>query len=386
MKKYLILFFILIFFRTQGQIVYSFKELLGDYNIGYFDTVVTSNIEYKYNKYQSNAPLFIKIWHPIPQNNFNKSNFLSFNEIYNINSSIYKFITDTINRYNNLNFIEYNIAYTFPDYKNIKYRNSSNEQIFESILNFKTNSTYISSNLKQKQFPIIYYLHGSLGNAAENFIMAEYFASRGYIFISCSMHLPFDNIIFGINEINFDFSNYLNTLFHFGEKISNNNKQYIIAHSWGAQLALLLLKNNSNIDGLISLETTLEYPKDSAIYKDRWPELYQLLVKEKFRYSIPIMFLAGETTDNMFEFFNRQLNNKVLKLSSIIPFGHESYTSVYHLRYFLDSELEQLDKDILKSQWNLYKIHLNLYEDFLNHITNNGNVIEWKMDVNFKKH
>jgi hypothetical protein len=80
-------------------------------------------------------------------------------------------------------------------------------------------------------YPVIVYHHGSQGMTDENSIMAEYFASRGYIFVSANFHLPYPNTIYGLLPYDLEKDNKHNqssarNVIHFAKSISTNNQVF----------------------------------------------------------------------------------------------------------------------------------------------------------------
>src|SRR5690606_5623430 len=126
-------------------------------------------------------------------------------------------------------------------------------------------------------FPVIVYHHGSQSNSFENVAMAEYFASRGFVFVSSNFHLPFENKSFGLKP----FDRYiageeeqsLQTVVEFAQSLSTSSAVFFIGHSMGAQMGLRTFDENPTIKGMVSLETTLEFKEDYEQIKEMWPEV-----------------------------------------------------------------------------------------------------------------
>ena len=74
------------------------------------------------------------------------------------------------------------------------------------------------------------------------------------------------------------------------------------------------------------------------------------------------------------------LSSFTLQVSSKKAFGHESYTSVYFLRYLNRKIYKQPDSNRLKGQFKMYIQNLKLIESFLNkQLTNQElNINEFK--------
>ena len=110
-------------------------------------------------------------------------------------------------------------------------------------------------------FPVIVYHHGNQGPSDENYLMAEYFASRGYIFVSANFELPFANHSFGYREGNIKKPNTSTPkkLIEFAKSISSSEQLFYVGHSYGAQVGFCILHEEGLADAFVSMETTMEF-------------------------------------------------------------------------------------------------------------------------------
>src|SRR5690606_34502193 len=148
------------------------------------------------------------------------------------------------------------------DEEPIDYGNLSHAEILKKIKDTPTQT--VRSKLTKKTFPVIVYHHGSQGLSDENSIMAEYFASHGYIFISCNFHLPYPDMPFGLLPYDLETKSKHNqssakTILKFARNLAQDKGVYFIGHSWGAQEGWCFLNEENYADAFISMETTIEF-------------------------------------------------------------------------------------------------------------------------------
>ncbi len=207
--------------------------------------------------------------------------------------------------------------------------------------------------------------------------MAEYFASRGFIFVSSNFHLPYENTTFGLKPfeklIIEEDEESLRTVVRFAQSLSYSSSVFFIGHSWGAQMGLRSFDQDTSIKGMISLETTIEFKNDYAIIREIWPEVFEKVVTQKSYYPFPILFCAATGQEKPFDFFESLNTPHITFASTKEQFEHNAYTSIFYLRYFLENEVLQTDKLILKDRLNIYSKHLELMTEFLNEILENKN-------------
>ncbi|MEP1033786.1 hypothetical protein [Ekhidna sp.] len=347
---------------------------LGDYGIGFCDTVIynsdirfdflhDSTTSYTQYDYIGPTPLFLQIWHPVKPNNLEPMMLKDFRnrDLSPELQSVYDPLIEKMDSF----FVKYNIVEDFINYDSIDYGNYSYFDVLDTLMTFKTMSSYqiISDKL---DFPVVVYHHGGQGLSDENFLMAEYFASKGYIVVSSNFHLPFENKTYGYEGVDFDDTELPKSVIQFAKTLTTNDQLYFIGHSSGAQVGFKFLHESHGVDAFISLETTLE-GRDPAYLKseDGWPKLAKIIDEHKLDYVIPILMIANTQEEKSFPLFDELQNAQMIQISQKEMFGHESYTAGYLLRYLYRNKFTQPDTAELKTQLSLYSKQLLLYESFL---------------------
>lgn len=356
MKTFSLLSFqLLIIYNLAAQKFYS----------GYDDTILYNTKQaYNFAEYNGPAPLFVQIWHPVKRQP--KTESLTFGQLRNEHlpgnlNAIYR----ELESLSDSSFLDYNLLYTIDTDDEIGYDGHSHADLLEETKLIPTRS-YRSKQSETGKFPVIIYHHGAQGISDENYLMAEYFASRGYVFISANFHLPYAGRTYGSipwGSSYFD-TTAIATLTNFAAKLAGDQHVYAIGHSWGAQVLWHYLKDNQQIDGFLSLETSLEFETDTAKVMDLWPELYQTLETGKGRYNMPVLLMAATETDQTFPWF-RGCSRVQYYCSPKTAFHHESYTSAFFSRYFMREHLPQPDEAELERQHGLYNELLEISFRFL---------------------
>ena len=346
---------------------------LGAYNIGYCDTIIFDNsLNYSQFNYEGPAPIFVQIWHPYVSKESRKH--MTYGDF---RSPKIPQELDII--YNELSirldsaFIRHNISEEYKTWKKIEYKNYSHEEILAIVKTQKTQSSF--KQLQQDtNFPIIVYHHGNQGPSDENYLMAEYFASRGYIFVTANFELPFANHPFGYREGNLKKPNTTTPkkLIEFAKSISKSNQLFYIGHSYGAQVGFCILHEKGLADAFVSMETTMEFEwpiRPLEHVTNTWPVLYSTMMNHQKDYQLPMLMMANTRENPPFVFFNElfpEIHHRyTLQVSSKRDFGHDSYTSVYFLRYLKRKIYKQPDSNRLKDQLRMYVQNIKLIESFL---------------------
>jgi dienelactone hydrolase len=367
-----LLYTVLLFLSFKGTAQDSFYNSIemGKYNVGFFDTLIFSDsLTYNQYGYVGKAPIFVQVWHPIkPVAN---PNYLSYSDFRNQKlPANLRAVYDALNQQANAVFIETNVATALSTYESIDYGSSSYEDVFNKLKMIQTKS--IHANLTKKtKYPIIVYHHGTQGISDENYVMAEYFASRGYIFVSANYHLPYPELIYGLTESVTNNQSAVKTVIEFANTLSSNKYTFYAGHSWGAQTGWCFLNEPGWADAFVSLETTIEYKEDSLQIKDMWPYVYETIKTKKSSYAIPILMFANTQVDEPFWFFENTCSSNLYFASIKDYLEHNSYTSVYLMRYFLSASFNLPDKEILGNQIKLYALHLHLMHDFFQSVITN---------------
>lgn len=345
------------------------------YSVAYSDTTIyCEGLNYTAYNYAGAAPLFVQIWHPVEGGSVGKR--LTYGELRmsDVPEEL-KGVYAALNGKLDTAFIDYNIAYTVDEEEDIDYGGRSLGEVLDSLKTFPTQSYYAALD-SDNDFPVIVYHHGAQSVADENFVMAEYFASRGYIFVSANFHLPYNNMPIGgapfLSEQVFRNDQMaVKQLIEFSRSLTHNNQLFFMGHSWGAQSGWCLLHEEGWADAFVSLETTLEDKTDTVKIKSRWPEMYAIIHEQKAKYALPILLLAGTETDEKFHFFEVENSKPMYYVSTKTPFYHNSFTSVFLMRYYFQSTFKQPDIALLENQIQLYHIQMEMIYQFFESVRNN---------------
>lgn len=372
--------------KYKRQIIYSFFFCLGiltckaqdtfyDYitlgknRIGFDVTLLfDSAIQYQQYGYNGPAPIFAKIWYPIEDTvNLKYLKFGDFNtdrvpaELAEVHRELSKHMDEL--------FIRDGITYDIVTDAPIDYGNISTQEVLDRIKLTETKS--IATEITSKMdYPVIVYHHGAQGLSIENTIMGEYFASKGYIFISANFHLPYPNTIYGLLPYNLENEKMhrqstAKAVIQYAKTLTTHNNLTYIGHSWGAQEGWCFLNDSVYATAFVSMETTLEYRTDTATIKETWPYVYDALKTKQNKFSIPILLFAAYEQNMRFDFFKGLSNKEMIYASYKKPFTHNSYTSLLMMRYFLHNTLPQTDSEIMLTQIKGYAAHLYLISAFL---------------------
>lgn len=379
MLKPVVLFCLLL---VQGFSVKAQENLyqylkLGAYSVGFMDTVLfDSTYTYQAYAYNGKKPHFIQVWHPLTEQP-KQENALTVNQFYttSTNSSLSS-VQQQLNKHYQEAVIRDGIEENLVTGEANQFGAYSHTDVLGLVGELATKSSFCQLK-KPSQFPVIVYHHGAQSNSFENFAMAEYFASRGFIFVSANFHLPYENTLFGLKPFSKLIKNEdeqsLKTVLEFAQSLSNSSAIFFVGHSWGAQMGFRTLDGDSSIKGFVSLETTIEYKTDHEKIKEMWPEVYQKVVTDSVHYPFPMLLCAATGQEKPFEFF-KQLNAQHLCFAPTKEeFEHNAYTSTFYLRYFINNNIPQPDKAILKDRLHYYVKHLELIHQFFDGILQNRN-------------
>jgi hypothetical protein len=347
----------------------------GDFQVGFLDTLLFDvNCRYEAYDYEGLKPYFIQVWHPIIETT-KRQNCLKFSDFFetkynedlvNVQIQLKKHLQESFVR----DCIEENLI--SGDANN--YGNCSYDDILRLTGEIETISSY-EEVIDSSQFPVIIYHHGAQSQSFENFAMAEYFASRGFVFVSANFHLPYENILFGLKPyskiIKDEEEESLRKIVRFAQSLSNSKSVFFIGHSWGAQMGLRTFDQDTVIKGMISLETTIEFKTDNEKIKEMWPEVFQKVITDNVDYPFPILFCAATGQEKPFDFFYNINARQITFAPTKKDFEHNAYTSAFYLRFFLDNDIVQPDKEIFNSRLQLYVKHLELMNGFINGILKN---------------
>lgn len=351
---------------SAQQSFYSAIQL-GDYGVGYsFDIIYNEKQQYQQHGYSGAAPLFVQIWHPIRAEI--KDTYLTHGDFRKrvIHKDL-KEVYDTLSHQMDLSFIDYNLTYDIKTGDSIDYTPATYAQVLNVLKSTRT-ATLLQPHAVKNNFPVIVYHHGAQGLSDENYVMAEYFASRGYIFIAANYHLPFNGLPYGYTTGAVNPQSFVYRTLEYARTISSNPNVYFIGHSWGAQMGLLTVAQDGLVQGFVSLETTLEYKTDTNKIKEFWPELFDVIATKQTKYPMPLLFFANTMEDKPFSIFQHAGAKQTYFVSEKEEFTHESYTSSLLMRALYQQQFPQSDSLIMQRQLILYNEHLKLIEAFFGEI------------------
>lgn len=351
--------------------VYDYVKL-SKHQVGIMDTIIyDSKYNYEHFGYKGKKPYFIKIWHPLRKKQ--KNNYLKFKDlfVFKQNEGL-KGVQDSLELIYKKLFINDYLAENLENGSENNYGKHSLENVFDLLGKIDTRS--IRMPLKGKShLPVIVYYNGSQGHPFENYLLAEYFASRGFIFIAASFELQFPNMTFGMLPYERFHSNEyeesLKTIILFAQSITSSSNIFFIGHSMGAQIGLRAFGQDSTIKGMVSLETSIEFKTDYEQIKEMWPELYKMIITDKVNYPFPILFCAATGESKPFNFMENVKSSQITYVSTITEFEHNAYLSLFYLRYFLDNSVEQTDINTIKKRLPIYVKHIDTIYNFIDGIT-----------------
>lgn len=372
MKRFIffvVLFFISLTFHAQDTF-YNYLSM-GKNEVGYCDSLLfDSEITYSQYSYSGSSPLFIQIWFPLKKSSNNS--YMTWGDFRNrkVPENLRDVYAELSNKLDE-SAISYNIANDINDDEPIDYGNLTNQDILNQLKQIQTRSK--SSPITNTAYPVIVYHHGSQGLSDENSTMAEFFASHGFIFISSNFHLPYPNMPFGLLPYDLEVKSKhdqssAKAILQFARTLAKNKPVVFVGHSWGAQEGWCFLHEDNYADAFVSMETTIEFKNDSTRIKELWPFVYDAIKVKRNQFSIPILHFAATDEDKCFEFFKHTTIAQNIQAVIKQPFAHNSYTSLYMMRYFLNQDIVQPDKEILKNQIELYADHLELILAFFDSI------------------
>jgi hypothetical protein len=371
--KHLMMLFITCFLcqtiNAQGN-VYDYVKL-GKHQVGITDTIIfDSKYNYEHFGYKGKKPYLIKIWHPIQKKR--KNSYLKFKDLFVFKQNeALKGVQDSLELIYKKHFISDYLTENLENESENNYGKYSLENVFDLVGKIDTRS--IRTPLKEKlHLPVVVYYNGSQGHPFENYLLAEYFASRGFIFMVASFELQFPNMSFGMLPYerfhSKESEENLKTIIQFAQSITSSSNIFFIGHSMGAQMGLRTFGQDSTIKGMVSLETSIEFKTDYEQIKEMWPEVYKMIITDKVYYPFPILFCAATGESKPFNFMENVKSPQITYVSTITEFEHNAYLSLFYLRYFLDNSVEQTDINIIKKRLPIYLKHIETIYHFIDGI------------------
>lgn len=244
--------------NCYGQEGYDqfFDFMLGPYSIGYkveghIDNSRTFNRKFDYfgnRNIQNNRQILMHIWYPAQ---------ITESE----NRILYKNYIEksAINAKGGIPNIE-DIEETFLRFREQLLARNIDSNFIGSFLEIKTNAFWNANNTLGK-FPLILYAPSINSNPYENIVLIEYLVSNGYVVVSSP------SIGNGSLEVTRDISGAetqlrdLEYLLRESWDLPNvdNTHIFTIGFSWGGMTNVLLAMQNSNIEGVVSLDGALGF-------------------------------------------------------------------------------------------------------------------------------
>lgn len=342
---------------------------LGPLAVGHADTLLTvSSQQYEQFGYSGPAPLFVGIWHPLSAAPSRQSP-LRWRELRRMEASpsLQKIQDELLLRMDS-SLIEYDIRLPFDGDEPIDYGSAGPYAVKEALLDLPTHA-YRASIEQPARKPAIVYHHGSQGLSDENLWMAEYFASRGFVFITANFHWPLEHAVYGTPLAWRPDSASVDRLIGFARSLTATDSVFYIGHSWGAQEGWCLLNEPGKAQAFVSLETTLEWKTDSVEIKDKWPQVHAALGRNS--YPMPILMIADTEKGPPFAPFTA-VDGTVTQADPLQDFGHESYTSAYLTRHLVKDRYPQPDSAEMHAQLMTYRAMLELLDSWFVSVRQGG--------------
>ena len=327
----------------------------GNYQIGMLDTVIFKEDEiYTFENYKGGKPFLIKIWYPSEKTEAYQTMYFSelFTTEKNTNASIKSF-RDTFNTLY-LNYImEYGIL------KNIGQGDNPApspmlDSAYAALLAAKTKTIYNAPKAPGR-FPTVLYHHGYEAWGHDNYLLAEYLASHGYVVVTTNFEWLYSDNDFDEGNENIRF------MLDFISKsdFMEHSNLYAIGHSWGAQALLYFDKlEEKPFQSIFSLHTTIEHVDTVKIPK-WWPELFAVL-SDTSRLTTPSYIFSPERPSNNFWAYRLNKNADFTYINAQHPITHEGFISLENFRYFLRSNYVFSDDSLLVKQFKAYQ-EINRY-------------------------
>ena len=331
----------------------------GHLTVGISDTLLfVEGLPYQAFGYEGPAPLFVQVWHPVDEA---QDGPLALRELRERSQDgpLARVHQELLLRTDSA-FIEYDLRYPLDADEPIDYAPFGEEQVLDSLMDLPTRSHRARMPVRCDA-PVIVYHHGSQGLPDENVWMAEYFASRGYCFVSANFHWPLEGAMYGTPLVWAPDSASVHRLIGFARGLTTSDSVFYIGHSWGAQEGWVLLHEPGLVQAFVSLETTMEWKTDTVEVKDKWPRVYEALCTH--HYPMPVLAVGDTEGEPPFPMFQRARAD-ITYLDPKEPFGHESYTSAALLRSLKNDRFPQPDSTLMAGQVRIYGELLKAMEAF----------------------
>ncbi len=370
--------------ETRAKFIYE-ESGIEEYRVCTYDTVLFNpHQQYEAYGYSGDAPLFMQVWYPC--NADTSSTPLNYGQLGG--SSVPKQLDSVwveLKQRERATGVAYHISETFPEYEEADYGPYSFSMILDSMLELPTRSYHRIPRESFTQLVLVYH-HGSQGLAVENHVMAELFASRGWVVISGAYHLPFPDRAYGLTDLPFDQESFAIRVLQYARELNREGFVAYAGHSWGAQIGWRILWEEGLADAFVSMETTIEFKEKMSVIEDYWPEVYNVLVKEDKQVASPVLVIANTGTDEAFPFFMGKGRGLQVHATAKQLFTHESYTSAMLWRTGLGEHISFSDRVFLMDQTVLYHRHLDLINGFLRSVKDGNSFDEEQYSGDFYLH
>lgn len=319
--------------------------------ISFADTLLfNDSLRYSGFGYDGPAPLFVQAWFPLDDPATTPK--LTFHQLRDrrLEQPLKGVYHELLVRMDSA-FIEYDLRYPIGGDEPIDYAPFTEQRVKDSLFGMPTRASRIPFPERIDR-PVIVYHHGSQGFSDENVAMAENFASRGFVFLSCNFHWPLEGRPYGTPLEWKPDRHSIRTMLRFARNLNAGDKVFYIGHSWGAQEGWCTLHDPGLADAFISLETTMEWKTDTAEVREKWPDMLEAITTSS--YPMPILMVADTEGEPPYQMFTG-VRGDLRYLDPKQPFGHESYTSAYLMRQAVEGRYALPDRDRLHEQAALYE-------------------------------
>jgi tetratricopeptide (TPR) repeat protein len=316
-----ILFLALLFSPNSliGQVDYSEISLdYGEFKVGFYDTTIIDRTR-SYNSLdqlssESPRPIYVSVWHPLSEVKGERR--LRVND--------YLKVVQKEEEWPKLPF-EYFFDWFYIQNTEVNRKNANYEvQAFDN------------SKCSRSDNPIIIYSASYQASSVENFILAEYYASHGYTFISVPSRGGSNTRLEGgnLNDVyaqSRDVDFITNSLTQLG--IDDERDIYLSGFSFGGISHIINGAKNKNIKGIISLDGTVKYrPELLEMSFEYDVEDFTLPFIHFSQKDIPLHLLKRDNIDTLintsFDFYDHssssikyQIKSKVLTHKYFSSFG-----------------------------------------------------------------
>lgn len=369
----------------QAQQRFEWNIPLGPHAVGFHDTLLfVEDLTYQGHGYQGPAPLFVQHWFPLAEPPGHVHCTYGGLRERRLPGALLPVYQDLLLRMDSA-YIGYYLSGTYHTREPISFAPFTAAQVLDTLKAFGTNS-HRTRPRRRTDAPVIVYHHGAQGQSDENHFMAEYFASRGYAFVSANFHWPLEDKMYGTPITWAPSPAALHALIRHARGLGTSDSVFVIGHSMGAQAGWMHLHTPGIAQAFVSMETTIEFKSDTAEIRDLWAQVHRTLKDEGRRVPMPVLAMANTRTDAPFGYFAGHSTGPMLHATAKADLGHDSYTSAFHLRHFLQARYPQPDGAIMAEQLALYGEHLRLIGAFFDAVRGKGAILEERFQETFFLH